>query len=107
MSTALAVVVNVVGEPAAHLKDAGQVIVRPPVASCVINQLMVCPSEGLLSVGAVVTFAVNVVVNTLDSEQLTVIAVALNVTATDGVWALPEMPRSPYNVILTSFDPPV
>jgi hypothetical protein len=49
-----------------------------------MNQLMVCPFRGLLIVGAVVTLAVNVVANTLDNAQSTVIAVALNVTA-DGV----------------------
>ena len=43
---------------------------------------------GLDSVGAVVTLAVNVVVNTFDSAQLTVIAVAEKVTA-DGVVAAP------------------
>jgi hypothetical protein len=47
-----------------------------------MNQFIVCPSRGLLIVGAVVTLAVNVVVNTLDKAQSTVIAVALNVTAT-------------------------
>lgn len=52
-----------------------------------MNQLMVWPSCGLLIVGAEVTFAVNVVVNTFDNVQSTVIEVAENVTATGVVCA--------------------
>jgi hypothetical protein len=57
-----------------------------------MNQLMLCPSFGLLMVGAVVTLAVNVVVKTLLKEQSTVIAVAENVTATGAVWAKVNLP---------------
>ena len=75
--------------PPAHLKLVGQVIVLLPVPSCVMNQLIVWPSDGLLKVGAVVTLAVKVVVNTLDKLVFTVIAVAEKVTATTGVLAEP------------------
>jgi hypothetical protein len=54
-----------------------------------MNQFIVCPSCGLLIVGATVTFAVNVVVKTLLNVQSTVIAVAENATATGAVCALP------------------
>lgn len=63
--------------------------------------MMVWPSCGLLIVGAVVTFAVKVVVKTLDLVQSKVIAVAENVTATGGV--APE----PFSVIPALVAPPV
>jgi hypothetical protein len=56
---------------------------------------MVWPFCGLLMVGAVVTLAVNVVVNTFESAQFTVIAVALKVTATGVVWAFPVNVAAP------------
>lgn len=98
-SAALAAVLKTPDVPPGHLNEVGHVIVRPPVASWVMNQLMVCPSCGLLIVGATVTLAVKVVVNTLDNTQFTVIAVAENVTATGGVAALPDTVRElPSNV---------
>jgi hypothetical protein len=60
-------------------------MVREPVASWVKNQLSVWPSLALESVGAVVTFAVSVVVNTFDASQFKLIAVALKITALAGV----------------------
>lgn len=80
----LAAVLRTPAVPPGHLNEEGHVMVREPVPSCVMNQFIVCPSPGLLKVGAVVTLAVNVVVNTLLRAQLSVIAVAWNVTA-DGV----------------------
>lgn len=91
-STAFAVVVRTPAAPPAHLNDAGQVTVRLPVASCVINQLIVWPSLGLLSEGATVTLAVKVVVNTFDRAQSIAIAVAENVTTTGAVWANVKRP---------------
>ena len=91
-STELAAVDNTPAVPPGHLNEVGQVIVRLPVASCVMNQLMVCPSFKLLKEGAVVTLAVNVVVKTLLREQSTAIAVAENVTATGAVWAKVNLP---------------
>ena len=91
-STAFAVVVRTPAAPPAHLNDAGQVTVRLPVASCVINQLIVWPSLGLLNEGATVTLAVKVVVNTFDRAQSIAIAVAENVTTTGAVWANVKRP---------------
>ena len=54
-----------------------------------MNQLIVWPSFGLLMVGATVTEAVNVVVNTLDNDASKTIAVAEKATATGVVAAYP------------------
>ena len=50
---------------------------------------MVCPSVKFENVGATVTLAVIVVVNTFDSAQLIAIAAAEKATTTGGVAALP------------------
>ena len=77
--------VNTPAVPPGHLNEVGHVMVRLPVASCVMNQLIVWPSAGLLSVGAVVTLAVNVVAKTFDWAQFMAMAVAENVTVTGTV----------------------
>ena len=79
--------------PPGHLNEVGHVIVREPVPSCVMNQLIVWPSFRFENVGAVVTLAVNVVVNTFASAQSIAIVVALNVTATGAVYAAVNRPR--------------
>ena len=45
-STELAAVLSTPAVAPGHLKLVGHVIVREPVASCVMNQLIVCPSCG-------------------------------------------------------------
>ena len=85
MSTAFAVVLKTFDVPAGHLKLAGHVIVLPPIVSCLMIKLIVCPSLGFVNDGATVTFAVNKVSKTFDKLQSTTIAVGLNATLTDVV----------------------
>lgn len=64
--------------------------------------MIVWPSFGLLIVGALVTLAVNVVVNTFDKAAFKVMVVALKVTTTGVVWAAPPKVESPVNDGLAS-----
>ena len=91
--------------PPGHLNDVGQVIVRLPVPSCVMNQFTVCPSPGLDTVGALVTFAVNVVAKTFDCEASNVSAVAEKATAA-GVVCTPAVCVSTAETVFAVFRKP-
>lgn len=94
-STELEVVDKTPVLPPGHLNDEGHIAVRPPVPSCVKNQLMVCPSFALERTGAAVMLAVIVTVNTLDRAQSTAIEDAAKDNADGLVWAAPSTVMTP------------
>jgi len=82
-STAFAVAVMVGAVPPAHLTDAGQVTVLPPVASCVSTMVDPCavPDAGGF-VNAMVVFSVRETVNTFPSLRSMVVVPELDASET-------------------------